>query len=436
MRNRLLKIFILAIFCGVGAIYWLNGAPAAAFTNGPIAGRTGAPGEANCTSCHGGTAVNTGGGSVAITGLPATYTPNQEITVTVTVTQAGRVKFGFQLTALDDQGRRAGDLIVTDSNRTQVITGVVANTLRQYMNHTEEGTVANPAGQLSWSFRWKAPATSAGRVTFYAAGNATNNNTTSGGDLIYTTIASVNAGAALSAFASVSAASFSQTATTAANAILAGFGTGLSQNIAIATTNPLPTQLDGTEIEIRDATSTTRKAGLFFVSPGQINYMVPDGTANGAATVTVKRSGTAVAEGTITVDTVGPGLFSANANGQGVPAAVLFRRRNNVDTNEAVAQFNAQTNRFEPIPIDLGPAGDIVALIAFGTGYRGAQQSQVTCTIGGTAAQVIFSGAQGTLAGLDQANILIPPSLAGRGLVDVVMTVAGKPANTVQIQIK
>jgi len=42
---------------------------------------------------------------------------------------------------------------------------------------------------------------------------------------------------------------------------------------------------------------------------------------------------------------------------------------------------------------------------------------------------VIFSGPQGTLAGLDQANILIPRSLAGRGPVDVVLTVGGKKAN-------
>ncbi|MDX2029924.1 MAG: choice-of-anchor V domain-containing protein [Blastocatellia bacterium] len=430
-----MKVFILAIFCGMVAMVGLNGTPAGAFTGGPIAGRTGAPSEATCTACHGGAGVNTGGGSVAITGLPATYTPNQEINVTVTVTQASRVKFGFQLTALDDQGRRAGDLVVTDSNRTQVITGVVGGNLRQYMNHTGEGTTANPAGQLSWTFRWKAPATSAGRVTFYAAGNATNNNSGSGGDLIYTTSAAVNAGAALSVFTSVSAASFSQTATTAAGAILAGFGTGLSANVAVGSTTPLPTQLDGTEVEVRDVTNTTRKAQLFFVAPTQINYVVPDGTANGAATVTIKRSGTAVAEGTITVDTVGPGLFTANANGQGVPAAVALRVRGAAQTFESISSV---TNGVaSPIQIDLGPAGDEVYLILFGTAIRNAQQAQASCTIGGTASPLLGFAAAPGFVGLDQINVgPIPRSLIGRDLVDVILTVAGKQANTVQVRIK
>ncbi|MGH9938257.1 MAG: hypothetical protein ACREAM_18595 [Blastocatellia bacterium] len=38
--------------------------------------------------------------------------------------------------------------------------------------------------------------------------------------------------------------------------------------------------------------------------------------------------------------------------------------------------------------------------------------------------------------GLDQANILIPRSLIGSGLVNVVFTANGKTANAVQIDIK
>jgi uncharacterized protein (TIGR03437 family) len=37
---------------------------------------------------------------------------------------------------------------------------------------------------------------------------------------------------------------------------------------------------------------------------------------------------------------------------------------------------------------------------------------------------------------MDQYNILIPPSLAGRGSVDVVVTAAGKSSNTVNITIQ
>jgi uncharacterized protein (TIGR03437 family) len=47
-----------------------------------------------------------------------------------------------------------------------------------------------------------------------------------------------------------------------------------------------------------------------------------------------------------------------------------------------------------------------------------------------------FAGAQGGFVGLDQANILIPSSLAGRGEVNVVLTVEGKSSNPVAINIR
>jgi uncharacterized protein (TIGR03437 family) len=434
MRRKLFKLSVFALFCAVFAVYGLNGAPAAAFTSGPVASRTGAPGELNCTACHGGSAVNSGGGTLAITGLPQTYTPNQEVTVTVTLTQTGRSKFGFQLTAIDDQGRRAGDLILTETNRTNLATGPVGANLRQYINHTGDGTSSTAPGQGSWSFRWKAPAQSVGRVTFYAAGNAANGNGSSGGDLIYTTNTPVQAGTTLASFTSVSAASFSQTASITADSILAGFGTGLSQNVVSASTTPLPTTLDGTEVKVRDSANTERSAGLFFVAPTQINYLVPTGTANGAATVTVLRNGTAASQGTVNVVAVSPSLFSAAANGQGLAAAVVLRRRNNVDTFEPVVQIVG--GQPQAIPIDLGPEGDLVVLLTFGTGFRAAAQSAVSATVGGTASTFVSTAPVMGLAGLDQANILLSRSLAGRGLVDVVFTAGGINANTVQVNIK
>lgn len=238
-------------------------------------------------------------------------------------------------------------------------------------------------------------------------------------------------------FGTASAASFAQDGVLSTQSIAAGFGSGFSQSTLSATTTPLPTQLAGAEVRVRDAANIERSAGLFFVSPGQINYLVPQGAANGAATVTVLRNGAPVAQGRMTIDTLAPGLFSANADGLGVPAAVLLRIRNGVSTFEAIAQRNPQTQRFEPLPIDLGPQTDQVFLIAFGTGFRNnTALSAATCTIGGAGASVIFAGGQGTLAGLDQANILIPRSLAGRGLVNVIFSVANKSANTLQINLK
>ncbi len=443
MRNRLFKISIIGVCCALFVLFGLDGTPADAFSGGPPPARTGAPAlgsfmaEPTCTLCHTSFPLNSGPGMLTVTGLPANYSSNQEVTVTVTLSQPDRVRYGFEATVLDDQGRKAGDLIVTDAARTRTVDGTGNFAGRQYIQQILAGTTPNGTNQNSWTFTWRAPAQSVGRVTFYVAGNAGNGASGNQGDFIYNINASVQPPASLPNFASVSAASFAPTGPLAANGIAAGFGSGLSQNVVSATMLPLPTQLDGTEVRVRDAGGTERPAGLFFVGPGQINYLIPAGTSNGNATITVRRSGADVAQGTVAIDTVAPGLFAANANGQGVAAAIVFRRRGTVDTTEPVAQFNSQTNRFEPRPIDLGPETDQVFLIAFGSGIRGVSSlSMATSTIGGAPAEVIFAGATPGFEGLDQANIRINRSLMGRGLVDVVFSADGKMSNTLQINVR
>ena len=54
-------------------------------------------------------------------------------------------------------------------------------------------------------------------------------------------------------------------------------------SVATATTLPLPTSLAGTTVRITDSKNVERLAGLFFTSPGQINYLLPAGLAEGIA---------------------------------------------------------------------------------------------------------------------------------------------------------
>jgi uncharacterized protein (TIGR03437 family) len=90
-----------------------------------------------------------------------------------------------------------------------------------------------------------------------------------------------------------------------------------------------------------------------------------------------------------------------------------------------------------PVAIDPGPAGDQVYLLLFGTGFRNnGGISNVSAQLGGTSAPVSFAGLQGGFAGLDQANIALPRSLAGRGEVNLTLSVQGKAANTVKLWIK
>jgi hypothetical protein len=118
-----------------------------------------------------------------------------------------------------------------------------------------------------------------------------------------------------------------------------------------------------------------------------------------------------------------------------VAAAVALRiRADGTQGFEPVARFDATTNRFVSVPIDLGPGTDQVFLIPFGTGLRFG--ATAAATIGGANAEVLFAGAAPGFVGLDQANVRLPRSLIGRGEVDVVLTVDGKTANTVTASIK
>jgi uncharacterized protein (TIGR03437 family) len=238
----------------------------------------------------------------------------------------------------------------------------------------------------------------------------------------------------------VSAASFA-VGPLARDVIASAFGANLATSTVEAPPGrlPLPEELADTRVRLRDSAGAERSVGLFFVSPGQINFLIPPETANGAVTLSVVRGGAVIDQGTIQIENVAPGLFAMNANGQGVPAAGFLRvAANGTQTASGPAfRFDAANNRWVPAPIDLGPAGEQTFLFLFGTGFRyRSALSAVTCQIGGETSEVQFAGSQGGLVGLDQANVRIPRSLAGRGEVDVVMTVDGKMANTVRINIR
>ena len=236
---------------------------------------------------------------------------------------------------------------------------------------------------------------------------------------------------------SLSAASFG-TGRLAPEAIVAGFGANLAAGTQTAIGLPLPTQLAGVRLRVRDVTGAERDAPLLFVSPDQINYQIPPGTANGPATLTVSSG----AVGIVDVARVAPGLFTANANGQGVAAAVALRiKADGSQSFEPVARFDATQNRFVAAPIDLGPdlgtATDQVFLVLYGTGLRlRSAQSAVSVTIGGTNSDVLFADTAPGFAGLDQINVRVPRSLAGRGEVDVTLAADGHTANKVRINIR
>jgi uncharacterized protein (TIGR03437 family) len=132
----------------------------------------------------------------------------------------------------------------------------------------------------------------------------------------------------------VSAASF-ETVPVAPDAIVSSFGVNLATQLAIGNdTDPnapgvqLPTQLGGTSVEVNG-----RRAGLLFVSSGQINFILPSGTEYGTANVVVRSSDGTVSNGTVQVVQVAPSVFAANGNGRGVASGSGLTRASKWPTN-------------------------------------------------------------------------------------------------------
>ncbi|MCG3162016.1 MAG: hypothetical protein JMDDDDMK_03244 [Acidobacteria bacterium] len=235
----------------------------------------------------------------------------------------------------------------------------------------------------------------------------------------------------------VSAASYKAGGALAPDSIVAAFGANLAAETRVAASLPLPTELAGATVTIRDSQGATIKAPLFFVSPNQINYLMPAGLANGMATITVTNGNSVAGESLTEISAVAPGLFSANASGAGAAAAVALRiRANGQQVYEPVSRYDAQTQKFVPAPIDLSNAAEQVYLILFGTGFRhrGALQD-VMIEVGGTQLPVAYAGAAPGV-GLDQVNVLLPASLSGRGEQTITLRTPGKTSNGVNARFQ
>jgi len=225
--------------------------------------------------------------------------------------------------------------------------------------------------------------------------------------------------------------------------IVAAFGSGFTDQPVSANSLPLPTQLGGVSVKVKDNLGVERLAPLFFAGPGQINYQMPGGIGGGSALVTVNSADNKTSSETVLLASTSPSLFSANADGQGVAAAVILRIKfpGGEQSYEPVAQFDSAQGKFVPLPIDFGPgfepAADQLFLVLFGTGIRFRNSlSDVTATVGNQTATVLYAGPQGNLVGLDQVNLRLSRNLRGAGEVNVTVIADGKSANVPKIAFR
>jgi len=224
--------------------------------------------------------------------------------------------------------------------------------------------------------------------------------------------------------------------TVAPDSLASIFGDNLVASPVSAALLPWPTTLGGVSVIFRDSTGVDRLAALKFVSPGQINAVVPADLPLGQATVIVRSASGDVESGQATIANVAPGIFSGNGTGTGPAAASVLTVHPDGSTS-----FLQQATRCDgrgnctPNPIDLGTDRDQNFLILYGVGIRrGAQTAKVR--LGSQDLTPLYAGPQIQYGGVDQVNVALPASLRGAGDVTITIVIGDQVSNTVVANFK
>src|SRR5207244_7014073 len=113
------------------------------------------------------------------------------------------------------------------------------------------------------------------------------------------------------------------------------------------------------------------------------------------------------------------------SDGRGAPVAMTTFDGANY---EAVANADGTLR-----PVELGTTWRPNYLVAFGTGLRHAANLRVR--IGGIEVTPFYAGPQGSFAGLDQINLMMPQNAPG-GMVDLTLNTADRVSNVVQLRLQ
>ena len=214
----------------------------------------------------------------------------------------------------------------------------------------------------------------------------------------------------------------------APNSMASAYGKNLAFAARSTPSVKLGNSLAGSTVNVTDSAGVSRPAPLIYVSPYQVNFLVPAGTAPGTATVT-----TAGASGSISVAPAAPGLFTMG--GTKVAAATAARYPAAGGAPASVPVFDCASGSCKPVPLALD-AQSTVYLTLYGTGIQGASSlAAVTCSIGGITVPVSYAGPQGQYSGFDQVNVALPAALRGQGSASIVVTVDGRASNAVEIAV-
>jgi len=210
-------------------------------------------------------------------------------------------------------------------------------------------------------------------------------------------------------------ASFTRGQAVAPGSLVSIFGSELSAGLTQNDTVPLSTTLSNVSVRVNNI-----PAGLYFVSPGQVNAQIPwdvlpSSTGSGNAPLVVTRSGTGSQPAQVMIVPVAPGIFYLPDSGNWAIAI-------NADGSLA-----APANAVPGVATHPAGAGDPLIILATGLGAvdspianGAASLDKLRRTlvvplvlIGGQSAPVAFSGLSPQFPGVNQLNVSVPQGPTG-----------------------
>jgi uncharacterized protein (TIGR03437 family) len=193
---------------------------------------------------------------------------------------------------------------------------------------------------------------------------------------------------------------------------------------------PIPTVIEDLEVLV-----DKRPAPIYFVSPFQINFLVPNDTAsNGTVEILVQQpsTGRVVASAFVSMDVASPGLFTLNASGAGQAAAINEDGTINgtgpgltpVERGKIITLFGTGPGRVENAPPDGTPPSGPVPTDGTPRVIIGAQFVDP--------ADILYSGLAPGLVGVWQINVRIPLATAPGNAVIVALLFKDIPSTNPQ----
>jgi uncharacterized protein (TIGR03437 family) len=216
--------------------------------------------------------------------------------------------------------------------------------------------------------------------------------------------------------------------TLAPNTIATLYGTNLSFTTHAVTSSDLtggalPTTMEGVTVYVAG-----QPAGLFFVSPGQINFLLPYAITTPTASVYVLRQGSGGPTVTIPLAGTSPGFFEWNGNlALAVHAnGALITAASPASGGEVIILFAAGLGRTSPDIISgevVSRATPILNLAQFRILLNGAALP---------AANVLYAGLAPGFSGLYQINLQLPAVLPSNPAIQIAIGAQVSPV-TVQL---